>query len=184
MPARPGGCAAPSPSEGAGRSVLRSGGVGNLIAGPARALSRCRPHGHHGILFIRRWAVIRAVPTAARVIDDLPPPITAQAPRLFSRLDCCPWLQLLTISPEPALPLRSHSGVKLNPQDPRPGSISAAMLDTAPREKLREHIDLVLPGHGDGALNSRPTCRPRSPMECARKPGWRSLEKVRDWLQG
>ncbi|NQV10797.1 MAG: hypothetical protein HQ527_06505 [Cyanobacteria bacterium] len=118
---------------------------------------------------------------AAEVIDDFLA-ITAQAPRLSAAWTCLSWLQLLDDQPE--LGLRSaRTAVKLNPQDPQARiNLCLAMLDTGAKG-VREHIDLVLRVTAMAPELSR-DLQGSIADGLRRKPGWRSLEKVRDWLQG
>lgn len=76
--------------------------------------------------------------------------ITDAAPRLAAGWTCLAWLQLLDDQPVAAL-RSARMAVKLNPQDPQSRvNLSVAMLETGAKG-VREHIDMVLEGHGRGA---------------------------------
>jgi predicted Zn-dependent protease len=108
--------------------------------------------------------------------------ITALAPKLAAGWTCLAWLQLLDEKPEAAL-RSARTAVKLSPQDPQSRvNLSVAMLETGARG-VREHIDMVL---RVTALAPELGAELQESIQdgLRRRPGWKALEKVRNWLQG
>jgi predicted Zn-dependent protease len=108
--------------------------------------------------------------------------ITAQAPKLAAGWTCLAWLLLLDEQPEAAL-RSARTAVKLSPQDPQSRvNLSVAMLETGAKG-VREHIDMVL---RVTALAPELGAELQDSIQdgLRRRPGWKALEKVRNWLQG
>jgi len=106
--------------------------------------------------------------------------ITSNTPNNAAAWTCLSWLQLLCDIPQEALRSARYA-VKLNGQDPQSRiNLSLALLETNSKG-VRDHVDyvkramLVLPelekelkeSFEDGLL---------------RKPGWKTLIKIRNWL--
>jgi predicted Zn-dependent protease len=107
--------------------------------------------------------------------------ITRQSPRQSAGWTCLAWLQLLADQPLDAL-RSARQAVKLNPQDPQARiNLSLAMLETGAKG-VREHIEIV---HRVMAMAPDLAQELNSAIDDGlnRKPGWRSMEKVRAWLQ-
>lgn len=107
--------------------------------------------------------------------------ITRQSPRQSAGWTCLAWLQLLADQPLDAL-RSARQAVKLNPQDPQARiNLSLAMLETGAKG-VREHIEIV---HRVMAMAPDLAQELTSAIDDGlnRKPGWRSMEKVRAWLQ-
>lgn len=106
--------------------------------------------------------------------------ITRQSPRQSAGWTCLAWLQLLADQPLDAL-RSARNAVKLNPQDPQARiNLSLAMLETGAKG-VREHIDIV---HRVMAMAPELAQELENSIDdgLKRKPGWRAMEKVRDWL--
>ncbi len=103
-----------------------------------------------------------------------------RAPKSSSAWTCLAWLYLLTDKP-----LKAHEAaqkaVKLNPQDPQARvNLALAMLD-ADKKGVRQHIELVQQIILVAA-ELREEIEQNIQDGLARKPGWKSLERVNAWL--
>ena len=93
---------------------------------------------------------------------------------------CLSWLQLLIGNSESALK-SARTAVKLNPQDPQARvNLSLSLLETNSKG-VRDHIELV-----KRAIIVMPEIETELKKSIAdglvRKPDWKSLEKVKSWL--
>ena len=107
--------------------------------------------------------------------------ITEVSPNHSAGWTCLAWLQLLCEQHSEAL-RSARKAVKLNKQDPQARiNLSLALLETNSKG-VREHIDfvkrvlVVIPDVEQELKNS---------IEdgLQRKPGWKALKKVSDWLE-
>ena len=106
--------------------------------------------------------------------------ITESAPRQSAGWTCLAWLQLLCDQPEEAL-RSARFAVKLNPQDPQARiNLSLALLETDSKG-VRDHIQVV-----QQVLTMAPEVSDdlKGALEdgLQRRPGWKSLQKVKTWL--
>ncbi len=107
--------------------------------------------------------------------------ITTAAPNQSAGWTCLAWLQLLSDQPE--LALRSaRTAVKLNGQDPQARiNLSLALLETQSKG-VRDHIEFV-----KRALVVVPEVEQELKKSIDdgldRKPEWKALKKVKDWLE-
>lgn len=106
--------------------------------------------------------------------------ICDRAPKSSPAWTCLAWLYLLT--DKPALALKAaQKAVKLNPQDPQARvNLAAAMLDSG-QKGVRPHIELV-----EQIIFAVPELREEIQQNIeeglSRKPDWKGLKRVRDWL--
>ena len=117
---------------------------------------------------------------AADVIADFEA-ITRRDPRQAAGWTCLAWLQLLCDQPEEAL-RSARFAVKLNPQDPQARiNLSLALLETDSKG-VRDHIQVV-----QQVLTMAPQVSTdlKESLDdgLKRRPGWKALEKVKNWLQ-
>ncbi|MBD2113582.1 MULTISPECIES: tetratricopeptide repeat protein [Cyanophyceae] len=104
-----------------------------------------------------------------------------RAPKSAAAWACLAWLYLLTDKPNAGLKA-AQKAVKLNPQDPQGRvNLAVAMLD-AGKPGVREHVEIagqvmtvaddlkqeVMDSINDGLM---------------RKPDWKSLSRVKQWLE-
>lgn len=104
-----------------------------------------------------------------------------RAPKSAAAWACLAWLYLLTDKPNAGLKA-AQKAVKLNPQDPQGRvNLAVAMLD-AGKPGVREHVEIasqvmtvaddlkkeVMDSINDGLV---------------RKPDWKSLSRVKQWLE-
>ena len=131
-------------------------------------------------LFEQAMARYQAGVDAAEILPDFLK-ITESAPRQSAGWTCLAWLQLLCDQPEEAL-RSARFAVKLNPQDPQARiNLSLALLETDSKG-VRDHIQVV---------QQVLTMAPQVSSDLAealddglkRRPGWKALEKVKNWLQ-
>tara|TARA_B100000700_G_C14516417_1_gene611073 strand:+ start:98 stop:517 length:420 start_codon:yes stop_codon:yes gene_type:complete len=107
--------------------------------------------------------------------------ITALAPQQSSGWTCLAWLQLLCNQND--LALRSaRTAVKLNGQDPQARiNLSLALLETNSKG-VREHIEFV-----KKAIFLVPDFEKELKLSIQdgldRKPNWKSLQKIKEWLE-
>lgn len=93
---------------------------------------------------------------------------------------CLAWLYLLADKPAPAYDAAQRA-VKINPQDPQARvNLSIAMLE-ADKKGVRQHIEaaqqliMIVP-------ELREEVQQNIEDGFTRKPGWKSLERVKAWL--
>lgn len=103
-----------------------------------------------------------------------------RAPKSSPAWTCLAWLYLLTDKPSKAYDA-AQKAVKLNPQDPQARvNLSLAMLDSD-KKGVRQHIELtqqiVLV-----AAELREEIEQNIQDGLARKPDWKSLQRVKAWL--
>ena len=130
-------------------------------------------------LFEQAMARYQAGAAAEEVLPDFARVVEA-APRQSAGWTCLAWLQLLCDQPEEAL-RSARFAVRLNGQDPQARiNLSLALLETQSKG-VRDHIQVVqqvltmAPQIADdlkGALDDG----------LQRRPGWKALEKVKNWL--
>tara|TARA_Y100001968_G_scaffold188232_1_gene172568 strand:+ start:471 stop:896 length:426 start_codon:yes stop_codon:yes gene_type:complete len=106
--------------------------------------------------------------------------ITATTPNNAAAWTCLSWLQLLCNSPQEALRSARYA-VKLNGQDPQSRiNLSLALLETNSKG-VRDHIDyvkramLVLP-------EIEKELKESIDDGLSRKPDWKTLIKIKTWL--
>jgi len=93
---------------------------------------------------------------------------------------CLAWLYLLVDKPNQAVDVATKA-VKLNPQDPQSRiNLAVAMLDSG-KKGVRPHIELVQQIVMISA-ELREEIEQNIADGLARKPGWKSLERVKAWL--
>ena len=131
-------------------------------------------------LFEQAMARYQAGADAADVLPDLLQ-ITETAPRQSAGWTCLAWLQLLCDQPEEAL-RSARFAVKLNGQDPQARiNLSLALLETQSKG-VRDHIQVVQQVMAFAPdLSSELKASIADGLE--RRPGWKSLEKVKNWLE-
>tara|TARA_Y100001968_G_scaffold9005_1_gene7674 strand:- start:523 stop:942 length:420 start_codon:yes stop_codon:yes gene_type:complete len=106
--------------------------------------------------------------------------ITTNKPNNASAWTCLSWLQLLCDSPHEALRSARYA-VKLNGQDPQSRiNLSLALLETNSKG-VRDHIDFV-----KRAMFVLPEIEKELKESfqdgLSRKPNWKSLLKIKSWL--
>jgi predicted Zn-dependent protease len=106
--------------------------------------------------------------------------ICDRLPKNSSAWTCLAWLYLLDDKPTQASKA-AQKAVKLSPQDPQARiNLAVALLETA-QKGVRQHVDVA----GQVIAISQEL---REEVErnfeegLSRKPDWKSLEKVRNWL--
>ena len=131
-------------------------------------------------LFEQAMARYQAGADAADVLPDFLQ-ITDTAPRQSAGWTCLAWLQLLCDQPEEAL-RSARFAVKLNGQDPQARiNLSLALLETQSKG-VRDHIQVVQQVMAFAPdLSSELKASIADGLE--RRPGWKSLEKVKNWLE-
>ncbi len=131
-------------------------------------------------LFDKAMARYEAGEKAIDLIGDFEV-ITATTPNQSAGWTCLAWLQLLCNQNEAALK-SARTAVRLNRQDPQARiNLSLALLETSSKG-VREHIDFVkrlvlaVPDFQKELKNS---------IEDGlnRKPNWKALQKIQDWLE-
>ena len=107
--------------------------------------------------------------------------ITSNTPNNAAAWTCLSWLYLLCDNPQEALRYARHA-VKINGQDPQSRiNLSLALLETKSKG-VRDHIDyvkramLVLP-------EIEKELRESFEDGLARKPNWKTLLKIKSWLE-
>ena len=130
-------------------------------------------------LFDKAMASYQAGANASELIKEFEL-ITSSAPNQSSGWTCLAWLQLLCDENEAAL-RSARTAVRLNAQDPQARiNLSLALLETNSKG-VREHIEfvkravLVVPEFEKELKTSL-----KDGLE--RKPNWKSLKKIQDWL--
>ncbi len=116
---------------------------------------------------------------AIAVIDDFEA-ITKASPNLSAGWICLAWLQLLCDQHQDAL-RSARVAVKLNGQDPQARiNLSLALLETNSKG-VRDQIELV-----NKVLLAFPELEKELKDSIAdglnRKPDWKALKKIKDWL--
>ena len=131
-------------------------------------------------LFDQAMARYQAGSSAEEILPDFLK-ITETAPRQAAGWTCLAWLQLLCDLPDDAL-RSARFAVKLSPQDPQARiNLSLALLDTNSKG-VRDQIQAV-----QQVLSMAPQIS--EDLSAAlddglrRKPGWKALEKVKNWLE-
>ncbi|MBD3883331.1 hypothetical protein IFO70_16310 [Phormidium tenue FACHB-886] len=103
-----------------------------------------------------------------------------RAPKSSAAWTCLSWLYLLDNKPSQAYKA-AQKAVKLNPQDPQARvNLAVAMLETA-QKGVRQHVELA----GQIILVSpelREEVQQNVEEGLSRKPNWKSLERVKNWL--
>lgn len=104
-----------------------------------------------------------------------------RAPKSAAAWACLAWLYLLTDKPNAGLKA-AQKAVKLNPQDPQGRvNLAVAMLD-AGKPGVREHVEIA------GQVMTVADDLKKEVMESindglVRKPDWKSLARVKQWLE-
>ena len=131
-------------------------------------------------LFEQAMARYQAGADAADVLPDFLQ-ITETAPRQSAGWTCLARLQLLCDQPDDAL-RSARFAVKLNGQDPQARiNLSLALLETQSKG-VRDHIQVVQQVMAFAPdLSSELKASIADGLE--RRPGWKSLEKVKNWLE-
>lgn len=103
-----------------------------------------------------------------------------RAPKTSSAWTCLAWLYLLTDKPAKAYEA-ALKAVKLNPQDPQARvNLALAMLDIG-KKGVRDHIDVA----GQimfVATELKEEVQHNIDDGLARKPDWKSLSRIKNWL--
>lgn len=103
-----------------------------------------------------------------------------RAPKSSPAWTCLAWLYLLTDKPVKAHDA-AQKAVKLNPQDPQARvNLAIAMLETD-KKGVRQHVELVQQIILVAA-ELREEIEQNIQDGLTRKPGWKSLERVKAWL--
>ncbi len=131
-------------------------------------------------LFDKAMSSYQSGTPAIELIKDFEA-ITAASPNQSAGWTCLAWLQLLCDQQQEAL-RSARIAVKLNAQDPQARiNLCLALLETNSKG-VRDHIEFV-----KRALVIVPDLEKelRSSIEdgLARKPEWRALKKVQNWLE-
>lgn len=93
---------------------------------------------------------------------------------------CLAWLYLLADKPSMAFPA-AQKAVKINPQDPQARvNLVLAMLELS-KPGVRPHVE-VAQQLTMGIAELRDEVQQNIEDGLARKPGWKSLERVQAWL--
>ncbi len=134
---------------------------------------------NHPSLFDEAMARYKSGIEASELIQDFES-ITASAPNQAAGWTCLAWLQLLCDMHESALK-SARTAVKLNKQDPQARiNLCLALLETKSKG-VREHIEFV-----QRVLFAVPDLQKELRLSIedglTRKPGWKALQKVQDWL--
>ena len=134
----------------------------------------------HDSLFEQAIARYQAGAAAHEVLPHFARIVEA-APHQSAGWTCLAWLQLLCDQPEEAL-RSARFAVKLNGQDPQARiNLSLALLETQSKG-VRDHIQVVQQVMALAPeVNSELKASIADGLE--RKPGWKSLEKVKTWLE-
>ncbi len=103
-----------------------------------------------------------------------------RAPKSSPAWTCLAWLYLLTDKPSKAFEAAQRA-VKLNPQDPQARvNLSLAMLE-ADKKGVRQHIEIVQQIILVAA-ELREEIEQNIQDGLTRKPDWKSLQRVKNWL--
>ncbi|MDX2212695.1 MAG: tetratricopeptide repeat protein [Oculatellaceae cyanobacterium bins.114] len=108
--------------------------------------------------------------------------VCERSPKSSPAWTCLAWLYLLDNKPSQALKA-AQKAVKLNPQDPQARiNLAVAMLETA-KTGVREHVEIA-----EQLIMAVPELREEVKKNCedglSRKPNWKGLIRVQDWLFG
>lgn len=103
-----------------------------------------------------------------------------RAPKSSPAWTCLAWLQLLDNKPSQAQK-SAQKAVKLNPQDPQARiNLAIAMLETA-QKGVRQHVEVA-----EQIIMAVPELREEVQQNfeegLKRKPDWKALKQVKDWL--
>jgi len=106
--------------------------------------------------------------------------ICDRAPKSSAAWACLAWLYLLSDKPAPAVKA-AQKAVKLNPQDPQGRvNLAVAMLD-AGKPGVRQHVEVASQVMGV-AEDLRTEVMQNIDDGLTRKPDWKSLARVKEWL--
>jgi predicted Zn-dependent protease len=105
-----------------------------------------------------------------------------RAPKSSPAWTCLAWLYLLDSKPTQAYKA-AQKAVKLNPQDPQARiNLAIAMLETA-QKGVRQHVEVA-----EQLIMAVPELRDEVKQNfeegLSRKPDWKSLNRVKEWLLG
>ncbi|MBE9140438.1 hypothetical protein IQ254_25100 [Nodosilinea sp. LEGE 07088] len=104
-----------------------------------------------------------------------------RAPKSSAAWACLAWLYLLTDKPNAGLKA-AQKAVKLNPQDPQGRvNLAVAMLD-AGKPGVREHVEIAAQVMSV-AEDLRAEVMQSIDDGLTRKPDWKSLARVKQWLE-
>lgn len=125
---------------------------------------------------IERYNAGESVATLLPIFKD----ICDRAPKNSSAWTCLAWLYLLDNKPSQAYKA-AQKAVKLNPQDPQARvNLAIAMLETA-QTGVRQHVELA-----GQIMMAAPELREEVERNftdgLTRKPDWKSLSRVKNWL--
>lgn len=103
-----------------------------------------------------------------------------RSPKSSPAWTCLAWLYLMSDKPAQAYKA-AQKAVKLNPQDPQARvNLAIAMLETN-QKGVRQHVELV-----QQMVMAVPEIREEVKQNCedglTRKPEWKSLERISNWL--
>lgn len=106
--------------------------------------------------------------------------VCERTPKSSAAWTCLSWLYLLDNKPTPAYK-SAQKAVKLNPQDPQARiNLAIAMLETA-QKGVREHVEIA-----GQLILAVPELREEVEQNfeegLSRKPDWKSLLRVKNWL--
>ncbi len=106
--------------------------------------------------------------------------ICDRAPKSSAAWACLAWLYLLNDKPTPAYKA-AQKAVKLHPQDAQARvNLAVAMLETS-QTGVRQHVDLVMQLiMVDSEI--RDEIKQSIADGLSRKPEWKSLQRVKNWL--
>ena len=135
---------------------------------------------NHENLFDKAMARYQSGTEASDLIDDFET-ITAIAPNQSAGWTCLAWLQLLCNHNYEAL-RSARTAVKLNKQDPQARiNLSLALLETNSKG-VRDHIEFV-----KRIVIAVPDIEQELRLSIndglQRKPDWKALKKIKDWLE-
>jgi len=106
--------------------------------------------------------------------------ICDRAPKQSTAWTCLAWLYLLEDKPKSAYKA-AQKAVKLNPEDPQARvNLAAAMLETN-KSGVREHIDIaqrLIMAVSEYRQEIEDNCK----EGLSRKPDWKSLQRIYNWL--
>lgn len=106
--------------------------------------------------------------------------VCERSPKSSSAWTCLSWLYLLDNKPTPAAKA-AQKAVKLNPQDPQARiNLAIALLETA-QKGVRQHVEIA----SQVVMVSselREEVERNFKEGLSRKPGWKSLERVKRWI--
>lgn len=103
-----------------------------------------------------------------------------RAPKSSAAWACLAWLYMLDNNPTPAYKA-AQKAVKLHPQDAQARvNLAVAMLETG-QKGVRQHVDVAMQ-----VIMIDPEVRDEIKQSIddglSRKPDWKSLERVKNWL--